>query len=645
MTQMTNLNPLFSRSSRLPRLALPVLLVSILAPGAPSQLPLLAQDDLRPEMAEVELLADRSAYEPGAEARFLAVMTLEEEWHANSHQPTYDWLIPTELTLTLPDGWATPAVTYPEGGMKSFQFVDDPISVYDGTVRFLVTVPIPEGATGTLPVLAGLRYQACDHSSCLPPVTTEASLELVVGAGGEPTYTELFEAGAGMTVGPTSEGEAASGSAPEGSAPARALWVILLLGFLGGVILNVMPCVLPVLSLKVFGLIRSADQGRGHVVAGGLATSAGILASFWALAGAAVLARSAGAAVGWGTQFQHPGFVTFLTIVVVLFCLNLWGLFEIQLPQRLAQAASGGPTEGHAGHFASGLFATLMATPCSAPFLGTAVGFALVQPAWLILLTFTAIGLGMASPYLLLAAAPGTARLFPRPGAWMEHVRTFMGFLLAAAAVWLLYVLSSQVSPERVALVQLGLLGLALLVWLSARMAEGRWLKRTAAVALVAVAVGTMVLASQPDTGAPSKGAGSHGLIEWVEFDRARALALASDGHLVFVDVTADWCITCKANERLVLETSEVADAFLEHEVIPMKADWTNRDDTIGAFLAEFGKAGIPFYVLYRPTDGPHVFSELLTKDALLTALADSRRAAGLAEGPSDAQQVADLTD
>jgi thiol:disulfide interchange protein len=620
-------------------LVLGILLPALVSVAAPP--PLHARLE-RPQKAKVELLADRSAYPPGSTARLAAVMVIEKGWHTNSHRPSYDWLIPTDLTLTLPESWTEPEITYPEGGKKAFSYTDGPISIYEGTVRFLTSVPVPEDASGTVPVTAALRYQACDHSTCLPPVTAEASLELTLGPGGEPTHGKVFAAGAGMTAGPDAStgGRSTTTSTGRSTGGTTGLVAILLLGFLGGVILNVMPCVLPVLSLKIFGLIRSADEGRGHVVAGGLATTAGILASFLALAGAAVLARSAGAAVGWGTQFQHPGFVTFLAVVVLLFCLNLWGLFEIQLPHRLAQAVSSGPTEGHAGHFASGLFATLMATPCSAPFLGTAVGFALTQPAWKIFLTFTAIGLGMSLPYLMLAVAPGTARLFPKPGAWMEHVRRIMGFLLAAAAVWLLYVLSAQVSPERLALVELGLLGLALFVWMGSRMASSRPFKRVAAAALVIAAVGTVVLAARPDAGAQSAGGRHDGRIEWVEFDRQEAMARAAGGRLVFVDVTADWCLTCKANERLVLESDEVADAFSRHRVLPMKADWTNRDDTIGEFLADFGKAGIPFYVLYSPDAEPHVFSELLTRDAVVSALT---AAAASLDGAQEDGQMAEL--
>jgi suppressor for copper-sensitivity B len=579
--------------------------------SAPAQL-------VRQEKAEVGLLADRTAYEPGETARVAAKVTVEEEWHVNSNTPTFDYLIPTKLDLELPASWPEETLRYPKHEMQTFAFADQPLAVYDGEFVILAEVKVPADAQkGPVPVRGALRYQACNDSQCLPPVTTDATVTLTVGPGGTPIASELFNSSA----------PSAPASAPEQAGPGRGLAVMLLLALLGGLILNAMPCVLPVLSLKVFGLVRSAGHGRSEVVRGALATAAGILASFLALAIAAIAAKAAGAAVGWGIQFQRPGFVAFLAVVVVLFCLNLWGLFEIPLPQRLARLGGTGPREGLAGHFASGLFATLMATPCSAPFLGTAVGFALGQEAPSILAIFAAVGLGMALPYLLLAAAPGAARLLPRPGAWMDTLRGIMGFLLAAAAVWLFYVLSSQISLERLAMIQLGLLAMALFLWLRHRqMLAGspgtgrRWLAEAGMIAAVALTVG--IAAVSPAVGSnPQLAEAAPGLIEWQPWDRARAESLAAEGQLVFVDVTADWCFTCKVNERLVLETPEIAGAFEEHGVVPMKADWTNRDDEIGKFLAEHGRYGIPFYLLYRPGQEPRVFSELLTKEGLREAV------------------------
>ncbi len=568
-----------------------------------------------PHRGTVEAGLDRTAYDGGARAELAVALTLEDGWHVNSHQPTYDYLIPTELTVTLPEGWEAPAVTYPDSVRRTFAFAEEPLDVYEGRVVMRGTLSLPAGvAAGRYPLGVAVRYQACDHESCLPPVVDRAALELVVGPGGELANATLFDA-------------AAAGAAPPAAPGASRLAAILLLGLVGGLILNVMPCVLPVLSLKVFGLVKAAGLGRRQVVAGALATAAGIVASFWALAAFAVVARSAGAAVGWGVQFQEPGFVTFLAVVVVLFCLNLWGLFEIPLPARLAGAlGGGGRREGLAGHFASGLFATLMATPCSAPFLGTAMGFALAQSSAVILATFTAVGIGMALPYLALAVAPGAARLLPRPGEWMEHVRKVMGFLLAAAAVWLFYVLAAQITAERLAAIELGLLAVALLVWVRSRVAtRGAW-RHAAAAGVLAAAVVTLGIAVGAEAGPATRPAAAAGsserLIAWEPFDRQRAERLAAAGRLVFVDVTADWCFTCKANERLVLETPETAALFRDHDVVAMRADWTNRDAEIADFLAAHGRYSIPFYLLYRPGAEPLPFSELLTRAALRDALA-----------------------
>lgn len=580
----------------------------------------------RPEKASFVLTADRTAHEAGSPARVAALVTIEPGWHVNSHKPTFDYLIPTELDLDLPESWAAETVQYPQAEMQTFAFADQPLAVYDGSVVIVGSLQVPAGtAQGQVPIRAKLRYQACNDSQCLPPVTTEAELQLKIGPGGEPQHEDLF--GKAAAVGTGGDGPAA-GAAPGSDAATPGIAAMLLLAILGGLILNAMPCVLPVLSLKVFGLVRSAGHGRREVVSGALATAAGILVSFWALGVAAIVARAAGAAVGWGVQFQRPGFVAFLAVIVVLFCLNLWGLFEIPLPQRLARVGGAAPREGLAGHFSSGLFATLMATPCSAPFLGTAVGFALAQKAPLILAIFTAVGLGMALPYLLIAAAPGIARIFPKPGAWMETVRGVMGFLLAASAVWLFYVLASQVSPEQIAAVQLGLLCLGLFTWLRHKVATGQGMRRMAAAGVVAAAVITLVAASAEGKANVSLAGKPAGLIEWTAFDRAQAESLSSEGQMVFVDVTADWCFTCKVNERLVLETPEVAGAFEEHKVLPMKADWTNRNDEIAKFLAEHGRYGIPFYLLYRPGQEPHVFSELLTKETLVAAVQDAGRVA-----------------
>jgi len=240
----------------------------------------------------------------------------------------------------------------------------------------------------------------------------------------------------------------------------------------------------------------------------------------------------------------------------------------------------------------------------------------------------------MALPYFVLAVAPGAVKHLPKPGAWMDHFRSFMGFLLAAAAVWLLYVLSSQVSRERLAAIELALLGLALFVSMRHRVGDGGggipWRAIAAVGALATIVLGLTFAAQATSPVATRKSHAVKKLIAWDPFDRDEALRLAAEGRLVFVDVTADWCFTCKVNERLVLETKPVARAFEESEVVAMKADWTNRDDEIAEFLAEHGKYGIPFYLLYRPGREAHIFSEILTREAVVSVIeeaADSVRA------------------
>ncbi len=580
--------------------------------------PLGAQASALAHRASVGAQVERASYAPGEALRLDILLDIQPGWHVNSNTPTYEYLIPTVAEVELPPGWPTARMVYPEGELQSFAFADEELSVFDGQVVIEGHSQVPDNApTGAVRLAVSVRYQACDDRKCLPPVTGSTELELMVG---EPSAADSTDTSAEATVNVPPDRREPASPAPRG------LLGFLVLGVLGGLLLNAMPCVLPVLSLKLMGLVKSAAQNRKAVVVGSLATTAGILASFWALGLAAIGAKAAGATVGWGVQFQQPVFVTSLMLIVTLFCLNLWGLFEVPLPRRLAGWAEAAGGEGIPAHFTAGLFATLMATPCSAPFLGTAVGFALAQTSGVILSIFTAVGIGMALPYLLLAIAPGAVKLLPKPGAWMDHFRVFMGFLLAAAAVWLLYVLSSQVSRERLAFIEIAMLVLALSVWIRHRSnARGAWRWIGVAGALGAGIAGLWLATGGLEGGGGARTTAEiQKLIAWVRFDRIEAERLAGAGELVFVDVTADWCFTCKVNERLVLETPEIASAFARLGVIPMKADWTNRDDSIAAFLAEHGKYGIPFYLLYRPDRTPFLFSELLTKNAVLEALSEA---------------------
>ncbi len=595
------------------------------ASGAPARL----------EKVVLSAAADRTSYLPGEAVRVAARLDIAAGWHLQAHVPTYDYLIPTTLGVVVPAGWPAADLDYPAPSRYKFAFAEDELDVLEGRQRIVARLAVPQAAAaGPVRLELHLRYQACDDRQCLPPVETSANVDFAVGPGGVPAAADFFVDAPAVA----SPANAATGAAQPPTMPAPSpaappsLPAILLLALLGGFILNGMPCVLPILSLKLFGLVQASGKSKRSIRIGALATTAGILVSFWALAGAAVLARQAGAAIGWGVQFQQPGFVAFLTVVVLLFSLNLWGLFEIPLPARLARlgdaGASAGAGDGLAGHFASGLFATLMATPCSAPFLGTALSFALGQSGGTIFAVLTAVGAGLAIPYLLLAAAPAAAKWMPRPGTWMVTLRGVMGFLLAGAVVWLIFVLAGQIDSVSLALFELGLLGLSFFLWLrqraeQERRATGLWwlLAAATAVGLIAFAGRATTAARQPaDVSAPAV----QGPVSWIPFDRAEAERLSAAGRLVFLDITADWCVTCKVNERIVLNAPEVIAAFRSHDVLPMKADWTNRDDGIARFLAEHGRYGIPFYMLYRPGGEPHLFGELLSAADVARVIAES---------------------
>jgi len=361
---------------------------------------------------------------------------------------------------------------------------------------------------------------------------------------------------------------------------------MVLVALLGGLILNLMPCVLPVLSIKLLGILGHGGGERRHARLSFIASAAGIVASFLALAGLAIALRQAGLAVGWGIQFQQPAFLAVMVLVLLLFAANLWGGFEINLPRWLLDRTPAGEAQPSlTGHFLSGALATLLATPCSAPFLGTAIGFALARGPLEILAIFTALGLGMAAPFLLVAVWPDAVLRLPRPGRWMVRVRVVMGVALAGTALWLLMVLAEQIETTR----------------------------------------------STPDQ------AEATGAISWVTFDPAAIPTLVAEGKTVFVDVTADWCITCKVNKVAVVERGEVARKLSDPSLVAMRADWTRPDLAITDYLASFGRYGIPFNAVYGPgAPGGIALPELLSEQAVLDALAR----AGQSSQPDSAPSV-----
>ncbi|HLP08937.1 MAG TPA: protein-disulfide reductase DsbD domain-containing protein, partial [Opitutaceae bacterium] len=363
---------------------------------------------------------------------------------------------------------------------------------------------------------------------------------------------------------------------------------VLVLAFVGGLILNLMPCVFPVLGIKILGFVQQAGAERGKVRAHGLAFAAGVLASFWTLAGVLLALRAGGAQLGWGYQLQVPGFVFVLTIVMLVFALSLSGVFEIG-GSLIGAGAGLQAKSGYAGSFFSGVLATVVATPCSAPFLAPALGAAIVLPPVQSLAAFTAIALGLAAPYLVLSFAPALVKVLPRPGAWMETFKQFMAFPLYATAGYLVYVLAGQVGDGLLEVV-LGLTLIAMAGWVIGRWAtlmraaRVRWIARGAALALFA---GGIVL------GLPRQ------KVDWVPWSPETVAKLRAQDRIVYVDFTARWCVTCQANKAVVFGSAEVNEAFRSLKVAKVRGDWTSRDPQIAAELQRFGRAAVPVTLVY----------------------------------------------
>ncbi|QWG14440.1 thioredoxin family protein [Bradyrhizobium sediminis] len=388
----------------------------------------------------------------------------------------------------------------------------------------------------------------------------------------------------------------------------------------GGFILNLMPCVFPVLSLKLLSFVHGSTGDRGRVRKGFAASAAGIVVSFLLLAGTLAGMKWAGASVGWGIQFQQPLFLGGMAVVLSLFAASQFGLFHLAVSSGFLTWAGGlaGGTSA-TSHFMSGFVATLLATPCSAPLVGTAVGFALSQGAAEIFAIFTALGIGMASPYLVVAAFPALTSAIPRPGPWLAHVKRLFGVALLATAGWLLLVLG-EVSGRLPAISLGAALALGFVIFgLSKGFVARKMAVATATIAIIVVALAAMAPRSQTQDRIP---------IPWRSFSSNELRMLVGAGRTVFVDVTADWCITCKINKALVIDRQEVA-GRLSADVVPMRADWTKPDDEIAGFMREHGRFGIPFNIVFGPAapDGialPEILSTSTVSAAFNEAAAAS---------------------
>ncbi len=408
--------------------------------------------------------------------------------------------------------------------------------------------------------------------------------------------------------------------------------------FVGGIILNAMPCVLPVLTMKVFHLIENSAEEPRVTRNHGLAYSFGIMTTFWGLAAVIIALRSAGTKMGWGMQFQNPIFVATLTAMMVVFGLNALGVFEINVGVSGDQESA-----GYTASFMNGIFASIMSTPCSAPFLGFAAAFALGSGAvwWQTLLMFSFIGAGLSAPFLLISFVPAVSKILPRPGAWMETFKQLMGFTLLGASVWLFGALQSQIGHDKGSDFLAFLVALSVAFWAIGRFGAIHFETRRRVIVhalAAALAVGSGFLFINLKRGKKTTAALSavakkeltsndrpavtpEGKINWAAFDPKAVQTSLDRGQPVFMDYTADWCLNCKTNEKLFIEVKKIHEDLAATKILPMKADFTNEDEVIEEWMSKLGREAIPIYVVYYP-DGSHdLLPESITTSMLSTAL------------------------
>ena len=402
-------------------------------------------------------------------------------------------------------------------------------------------------------------------------------------------------------------------------------WQALLLAFLGGVVLNAMPCVFPILSLKLLGLAKQAHGHRSEQLGHGLAYAAGVLSTFAILGGVLLAVRVGGQGVGWGFQLQSPVFVTMLAYLLFAMGLSLSGIADF----GASLAGAGGrfaARSGLVGTFFTGALATVVATPCTAPFMGAALGFALVAPTAVAIGVFLALGLGLAAPYLLATLSPGWQRLLPKPGAWMDFVKQLLAFPLYGTVAWLLWVLIQEVAPGDALGALLGLVLVAFAVWVYGQTRFAAPLGRGLGTGLAAAGTVAAIFLASSMTGAmPAKSAAFRDGLPYEPFTVQRLAALEAAGKPVFVNLTASWCVTCLINERIALDSDAVRQAFAERGIVPLKGDWTSQNPEITQFLQQFGRSGVPLYLLYTGSGSePVMLPQILTSSSVLDAIGKS---------------------
>lgn len=593
----------------MPQPVLKFLLSLFLIAGAAVPLQVAAQFDLGLDAeagpaakVTASLVPEVLSAAPGEPFRIAVKLVHAEEWHTYGKVLPADVIgKPTSLNWTLPEGWTIEELPWPE--THEVPSTDGKTSQgYDGTV-YLPARVTPNGQVGdSVQISVKVDALACDPKNCMP-AKPEASLTF--------SLTEETVPDAAMLVvfGPReNEAEEAASVNAASNPDGKSFAGFLLFAFIGGLILNIMPCVFPVLGIKIMSVVQQAGTDKRMVLLHGLAYTLGVLICFWAL-GALVI--SLGKA--WGFQLQSPGFVFGLCAFFLIFGLNMAGVFEIGA-SAVGVGANLQSKHGLSGSFFSGLLATIVATPCSAPFLGSALGYTVTLPAFQAMLMFSMIGLGLASPFLVLSMMPKLVSALPRPGAWMESFKQGMSFLLFGTVAFLAWVLTGMVQGQPMLFTLFGLVIIALGCWI-----YGRWSlphkparTRTVAMVLTVLSIGGGLAFGWPQIEK-----------KWEAWSPELVAELRAEGKPVYIDFTAQWCFTCQVNKR-VYQDEDLMKLIAEKKVVLLKADWTNEDPRITKALSALGKAAVPVNVLYVPgKDEPIILPELLTVDNVSAVMND----------------------
>ena len=563
-------------------------------------------------------------------------IVIPENWHVNANIAADEFLKPSSVEIGA-RGIEFGEPKWPEPIKEYNEVLEFENLVFKG--HFQIKIPVKAVADGydSLTTNATFHYQACDNSICLAP----ASIDIRIGRNAGSLKKNDKGNGAGTAPGLNNaagnDGSAGQGGLA-GKEGAAAVALLLFFAFIGGIILNLMPCVLPVLSLKLFSLIKQAGQSRSRLVALGISTTAGILASFWALAGIVAAIKAGGGAAGWGMQFQSPGFIAFMIVILTAFAMSFFGVFEIWLPwSATTKMDEAGNKSGLVGAFFTGALLVLLSTPCSAPFLGTAMGFAFTASTPVLFLFFTAAGLGLALPYLVVCAFPAVLKVFPKPGPWMVKLQKVMGVLLLATVAWLLWIVNEQAGTAGVGMFSIIVVASVACSVLLGKFAPpgvafGREVAGFGLSIVVLVSIWFAAIAPEYERAASEKfNARMQEQMTadgWYRYSPALIEEFAKANRTVFIDATADWCLTCKTNEAAVLNRDEFRRAMDSLNVALVKADWTRETPEVNALLRSMHKSGVPAYAIYPAGDATKqiVLPELLTTAAIVENIVGSRQ-------------------